>query len=71
MGMSNKRELELTWIGNENRPKLEPRILREDPDKYYHANHVDNLLALKDLEQEFACKNPPYLTTAILQLNPL
>ena len=61
--MSNKRKLELTWIGKENRLKQEPRILHEDPDKSYHANHRvtdrdlfdnslifgDNLLALKAL----------------------
>lgn len=66
----NKQKLELTWIGKENRPKLEPRILLEDPDKSYHANHRvtdhdlfdnrlifgDNLLALKALEQEFTGK---------------
>lgn len=66
--MARKQKLELTWIGKENRPKLEPRILLEDPDKSYHAAHRvtdddifdnrlifgDNLLALKALEQEFA-----------------
>lgn len=65
--MANKTKLELTWIGKENRPKLEPRILLEDPEKSYHAPHRmtnhdlfdnrlifgDNLLALKALEQEF------------------
>ena len=65
-----KTKLELTWIGKENRPKLEPRILIEDPEKSYHAaqrhseddifdNRLifgDNLLALKALEQEFAGK---------------
>jgi adenine-specific DNA-methyltransferase len=70
MRMSNKPKLELTWIGKENRPKLEPRILLEDPEKSYHAQHRvtdhdlfdnrlifgDNLLALKALEQEFAGK---------------
>ena len=63
-----KPKLELTWIGKENRPRLEPRILIEDPEKSYHASHRvtendifdnrlifgDNLLALKALEQEFA-----------------
>jgi len=63
-------KLELTWIGKENRPKLEPRILIEDPARSYHAPHRvtendifdnrlifgDNLLALKALEQEFAGK---------------
>ncbi|MDP9052213.1 MAG: site-specific DNA-methyltransferase [Acidobacteriota bacterium] len=66
----NKRKLELTWIGKENRPKLEPRILLEDPAQSYHAaqrvtdNDIfdnrlifgDNLLALKALEQEFTGK---------------
>ena len=28
--MSKRQRLELTWIGNENRPKLEPRILLEE-----------------------------------------
>jgi len=68
--MANKPKLELTWIGKENRPRLEPRILLEDPEKSYHAKHRvtdhdlfdnrlifgDNLLALKALEQEFAGK---------------
>lgn len=69
--MTNKKQkLELTWIGKENRPRLEPRILLEDPTKSYHAkqrvteNDIfdnrlifgDNLLALKALEQEFAGK---------------
>jgi adenine-specific DNA-methyltransferase len=65
-----KQKLELTWIGKEKRPKLEPRILVEDPTKSYHAkqrvseNDIfdnrlifgDNLLALKSLEQEFTGK---------------
>lgn len=64
----SKQKLELTWIGKEKRPKLEPRILLEDPEKSYHAKHRvtendtfnnrlifgDNLLALKALEQELA-----------------
>jgi len=69
--MSNRKQrLELTWIGKEERPRLEPRILLEDEDKSYHAKaHVtdndifdnllirgDNLLALKALEQEFTGK---------------
>lgn len=35
--MQRKQKLELTWIGKEERPKLEPRILLEDPIKSYHA----------------------------------
>jgi adenine-specific DNA-methyltransferase len=68
--MSKNQKLELTWIGKENRPKLEPRILIEDPAKSHHApfrvsdkdifdNRLifgDNLLALKALEHEFAGK---------------
>lgn len=67
MSMSTSR-LELTWVGKEQRPRLEPRILLENPEKAYHAaqrvddddifdNRLifgDNLLALKALEQEFA-----------------
>ena len=37
--MTGKPKLELTWIGKESRPKLEPRILLEDPEKSYHAKH--------------------------------
>ena len=66
--MQRKQKLELTWIGKENRPRLEPRILLEESDKSHHAktrvtdddifdNRLifgDNLIALKALEQEFA-----------------
>ncbi len=68
--MIKPTKLELTWIGKENRPRLEPRILIDDPSKSYHApfrvsnqdlfdNRLifgDNLLALKALEWEFAGK---------------
>ncbi|MFK5927307.1 MAG: hypothetical protein QM483_11800 [Desulfuromusa sp.] len=33
----NKQKLELTWIGKENRPELEPHILLEYPKKSYHV----------------------------------
>lgn len=33
----SKTKLELTWIGKDKRPKLEPRILLEDPSLSYHA----------------------------------
>jgi adenine-specific DNA-methyltransferase len=66
--MSKTTKLELTWIGKENRPRLEPRILLEDGTKSYHAStrvsdddifdnrliQGDNLLALKALQQEFS-----------------
>ena len=65
-----KQKLELTWIGKENRSRLEPRVLIENPEKSYHAKQRvtendlfdnrlifgDNLLALKALEQEFVGK---------------
>jgi adenine-specific DNA-methyltransferase len=69
--MPKKTKLELTWIGKDERPRLEPRILLEDPAVSYHAPHRsgaeheyfdnrlifgDNLLALKALEQEFTGK---------------
>jgi adenine-specific DNA-methyltransferase len=66
--MSKMTKLELTWIGKENRPRLEPRILLEDAAKSHHAKirvsehdifdnrliYGDNLLGLKALEQDFA-----------------
>lgn len=76
--MSNKKQLqklELTWIGKGEEPKLEPRILIENPEySYGDPNsenmliHGDNLLALKALEQDYAGKvkciyiDPPYNT---------
>jgi len=73
--MNHKPKLELTWIGKDEQPKLEPRILIEDPTKSYGDKNAenmliygDNLLALKALEQDFAGKikcifiDPPYNT---------
>ena len=37
--MNKKRKLELTWIGKENRPRLEARIVLEDLEKPYHTMH--------------------------------
>ena len=37
--MNRKPKLELTWIGKDVRPRLEPRILLEDPAQSYHAAH--------------------------------
>ena len=34
-----KQKLELTWIGKEERPRLEPRILLEDQELSYHAKY--------------------------------
>ena len=66
--MEKKQKLELTWIGKDKRPRLEPRVLVEDVEKSHHAAmrrkdgkdifdnmliHGDNLLALRALEQQF------------------
>lgn len=66
--MNGKQRLELTWIGKNERPRLEPRILLADDERSYRAekrvgdadifdNRLifgDNLLALKALESKFA-----------------
>lgn len=68
--MNGKSRLELTWIGKDNRPQVEPRVLLEDVARSYHRAerltdarvfenrliYGDNLLALKTLEQEFSGK---------------
>jgi adenine-specific DNA-methyltransferase len=59
--MSNKQKLELTWLGKDVRPKLEPRVLVEGVAVSYHAKESvtdldtfgnrlifgDNLMALE------------------------
>lgn len=66
--MATKQKLELTWVGKDTSPRLEPRILIEDDALSYHAqarvsdvdifdNNLifgDNLLALKALEADWA-----------------
>lgn len=68
--MAKKQKLELTWIGKDNRLKLEPRILLTNDEYSHHAVHKvtendlfdnrlihgDNLLALRALEEEFTGK---------------
>ncbi len=39
-----KPKLELTWIGKDTRPKLEPRILIEDAEKSYGDSKAENML---------------------------
>ncbi len=71
--MNNK--LKLTWVGQEQTIRLEPRILIEKSELSYGSSDSenmliqgDNLLALKALEQDFACKiksiyiDPPFNT---------
>jgi adenine-specific DNA-methyltransferase len=64
--MANKQKLELTWIGKEKRPRLEPRIFLEDSELSHQGEnnadtennnlliHGDNLLALKALEHDYS-----------------
>ncbi len=74
------QKLELTWIGKNEQPEVEPRILLHEPSKDYGDPntenmliHGDNLLALKALEQEYAGKvkciyiDPPYNTGAAFE----
>lgn len=69
MGRNGGTRLELTWIGKNERPRLEPRILIEDTEKSHHATakregdifdnmliQGDNLLALKALEADYEGK---------------
>jgi len=60
--VSTKRtKLELTWIGKEHRPRLEPRVLVEEPERSYHAarrvseqDQFDNRLIFGDNLLAFA-----------------
>lgn len=74
------QKLELTWIGKGKEPKLEPRILIEDPAKSFGDPdtenlliHGDNLLALRALEQNYTKRikciyiDPPYNTGAAFE----
>ena len=70
MTQFKKTKLELTWIGMENRPRLESRILLEDSEKSYYVTHRatdrdlfgnrlifgDNLLELKAIAREYIGK---------------
>jgi adenine-specific DNA-methyltransferase len=80
MAKQNYNKLELTWIGKGEEPKLEPRILIENPDYSIgdpkSENMLiqgDNLLALKALEQDYSGKvkliyiDPPYNTGAAFE----
>ena len=59
--MAKQGKLELTWVGKDERVRLEPPVLVEDPARSYgdpDAGNVliyrGNLLALNALEQDFA-----------------
>jgi adenine-specific DNA-methyltransferase len=65
--MNGKQRLELTWIGKNERPRLEPRILLADDSQSYRSRRrvseddefdnmllaADNLLGAKALEQHY------------------
>jgi adenine-specific DNA-methyltransferase len=48
--MIKKQKLELTWIGKDEQPVLEPRILIEDPTKSYGDALVLDLMVHKWLK---------------------
>jgi adenine-specific DNA-methyltransferase len=67
--MSKYKKLELTWVGKDERPRLEPRILLHENERSYRSERLsrsdifenrlifgDNLLAIKALEQTFGAK---------------
>lgn len=67
MARNGGARLELTWIGKNEQPRLEPRIFIEETETSYHAAvkregdvfgnmliQGDNLLALKALEADYA-----------------
>ncbi len=53
--MTKKQKLELTWIGKEKRPRLEPRILLEEPELSYRAappeSPIGDLFSTQDTAQ--------------------
>jgi adenine-specific DNA-methyltransferase len=61
--MNNKKQkLELTWIGKENQPRLEPRILIEDPEKSYPPTKIPTTPApslTKEGSKNILSKNSP------------
>ena len=59
--MTQSNRLELQWVGKDDHPKIEPRILLDVPEFAYHSKHRrpsdvfdnlliqgDNLLGLKE-----------------------
>ena len=73
--MQKTGKLELTWVGKNDEPTVEPRILLEDKSKSYGDPqsknmliHGDNLIALQALQQDFSGRikciyiDPPYNT---------
>jgi hypothetical protein len=59
MSVNKKQKLELTWIGKASRPRLEPCVLLEEPEKSYHAQqripHIKRFVTV--LEKNIRRKN--------------
>ena len=67
--MTKKQKLELTWIGKEKRPKLEPRILLEDPEKSYHAKQrVSDVEMILRESEKLSGKQPLYQSIGDMEL---
>ena len=47
--MTKQQKQELTWIGKDQRPRLEPRILQEDVLRSYHVKQQVEAPAQDDL----------------------
>ncbi|SEH04165.1 site-specific DNA-methyltransferase [Candidatus Venteria ishoeyi] len=65
-----KQKLELTWIGKEKRPRLEPRILIEDKTLSYRAEAdapVDNGETLDLFTEKEAGANPAFDDNILIQ----
>ena len=66
---NHKTKLELTCIGKENQPSLEPRILVEDTEKSYHAkfrNYPQITQKGTDSDIVLICENLPNLRISCL-----
>lgn len=58
-----KQKLELTWIGKEKRPRLEPRILLEDKELSYQAESPKTAAGQQEMFAEEQQENSLQATT--------
>lgn len=61
----SKTKLELTWIGKDKRPKLEPRILLENPGLSYHAKFRRHPVGANSFAQNGAASANKFAPTDI------
>jgi len=47
--MTTPQKLELTWIGKDQRPRLEPRILLEDPNRSYLERQLSSRTSVQSV----------------------